>query len=704
VTGSVDTGQLGQYKLIYSVTDSSGNEGHAERTVEVIDTDQPVITLKGPVHMVHEVGEPFDDPGAVAWDDADGDLSDKIVVTGEVDTSQLGTYTLEYNVQDNAGNKAVTKHRTVEVVDTTPPVIVLLGDSTVTLEAGQPYTEAGYEASDNYDGDLTDDVVVTGTVDTSQHGTYTLTYSVTDSSGNQSQKMRTIYVLASDDPDDGDEDDQDDNGPGDGDGDDQDDNGPGDGDGDDQDDNGPGDGDGDDQDGNGPGDGDGDDQDDNGPGDGDGDGEGGNDEGTDPAPVGQQTDIFINGKPESAGVITVSEADGRKTILITLNEGVLEQKMNQEGEHSVIAIYAPEDSDAVISELTGRIVKQMEAWEAVVEVHTDRASYRIPAPLFNIDEIVIQFGMDVSLQDVKVQIEILTPLEEEIRFVEEDANSQGVVIVVPPVNFSIRAVYDDQMSDISTFQAYVERLIAIPDDMDPSRITTGVYIGPDGTIHHVPTRIVVIDGKTYALINSLTNSMYSVIWHQATFQDIGGHWAGDIISNLGNRLILRGYEDGHFRPDRPITRAEFAAYIVRGLGLREQQGAASFTDVSEDHWYHDVAGTAAAYGLIQGLADGRFAGSDWITREQAMVIIARAMTLTGLHVVATGTSEQEALSPFTDVELVSEWARRDVATSVQAGIVQGKEHGALAPQDMLSRAEAAVLIYRLLVQSGLIDE
>lgn len=87
-----------------------------------------------------------------------------------------------------------------------------------------------------------------------------------------------------------------------------------------------------------------------------------------------------------------------------------------------------------------------------------------------------------------------------------------------------------------------------------------------------------------------------------------------------------------------------------------------------------------------------------------MVIIARAMALTGLRDAAADASEHEFLHPFTDAARVSEWARRDIAISVRAGIVSGQDHGALAPQDMLSRAEAAVLIYRLLVQAGLIDE
>ena len=629
----------------------------------IYDKSPPTLTLLGNPVVHHEVLAPYEDAGAVASDNYadDATITGWIMVSSNVDVTKPGTYTIAYNVQDQAGNAATEITRTVHVADTTPPVIVLLGDSTVTLQAGQAYVEAGYEAGDNYDGDLTGAVIITGKVDTSRPGTYTLTYSVSDSSGNQAHKVRTIHVLPA---------------------------GGG---------SGPGDGGGDDRDGgSGPGDG-GDDR----------DGGSGGDAVSDPSapePAGQRVDVYINGKPESAGVVTISDVNGRKTAVITLDESLLEQRMNDEGEHAVIAIYAPVESEAVIGELTGRIIKQMEVLQAVVELQTDKASYKIPAPLFNIDEIANRFGTDVSLQDIKVQIEILTPSEEEIRFAEDAAGAQGIAIVVPPVGFSIRAVHDGQTVDISNFRAFVERLVAIPDDLDPDRLTTGVCIGPDGGIHHVPTRIVTIDGQIYAQINSPTNSLYAVIRHQAAFPDIGGHWAEDIIANLGSRLVLSGYEDGTFRPDQPITRAEFAAYMVRGLGLRGQQSALSFTDMSENDGYHDAAGTAVAYGLIRGYADGRFAGSEWITREQAMVIIARAMALTDLQGIAGDATEREILLRFTDAAQVSDWARRDVASSVRAGIVTGRDHGTLAPRDALTRAEAAVLIHRLLVQSGLIDE
>ena len=81
--------------------------------------------------------------------------------------------------------------RTVNVVDTTAPVITLLGEAIVTIEVGTTYTDAGATALDNYDGDLTSSIVIVNNVDTSTVGTYTLTYNVSDTSGNAAVPVTT---------------------------------------------------------------------------------------------------------------------------------------------------------------------------------------------------------------------------------------------------------------------------------------------------------------------------------------------------------------------------------------------------------------------------------------------------------------------------------------------------------------------------------
>jgi len=169
-----------------------------EIPIEAPDTTPPVITLKGDNPLYLNVGDEFVDPGATATDDVDGDLTEQIVVTGSVDTSKPGEYILTYTVSDSAGNEA-TETRTVIVrevqePDTTPPVITLKGDNPLYLNVGDEFVDPGATATDDVDGDLTEQIVVTGSVDTSKPGEYTLTYTVSDSAGNTASVTRTVIV------------------------------------------------------------------------------------------------------------------------------------------------------------------------------------------------------------------------------------------------------------------------------------------------------------------------------------------------------------------------------------------------------------------------------------------------------------------------------------------------------------------------------
>ena len=194
---NVDTSVIGSYTVTYNVTDSSGNDAtEVTRTVSVTDTTAPVITLVGDTQITVEVGSTYTDLGATASDNYDGVITADIVTVNNVDTSVIGSYTVTYNVTDSSGNAASEVTRTVNVTDTTVPVITLVGDAEITVEVGSTYTDLGATASDNYDGDITADIVTVNNVDTSVIGTYTVTYNVTDSSGNDATEVtRTVNVV-----------------------------------------------------------------------------------------------------------------------------------------------------------------------------------------------------------------------------------------------------------------------------------------------------------------------------------------------------------------------------------------------------------------------------------------------------------------------------------------------------------------------------
>jgi ABC-type uncharacterized transport system auxiliary subunit len=137
--------------LSYNYTDAAGNVAQTvTRTVHVVDTTAPLIALNGDANITHEAGFAYLD-GNASWSDA-VDGSGIIIGTGEVNASAPGVYMLSYNYTDAAGNVAQTVTRTVHVVDTTAPLIVLNGDASITHEAGTAYLDDNASWSDAVDG------------------------------------------------------------------------------------------------------------------------------------------------------------------------------------------------------------------------------------------------------------------------------------------------------------------------------------------------------------------------------------------------------------------------------------------------------------------------------------------------------------------------------------------------------------------------
>jgi hypothetical protein len=418
------------------------------------------------------------------------------------------------------------------------------------------------------------------------------------------------------------------------------------------------------------------------------------------APAG--VDVLVNGKAESAGTLETGTRDGRAVATVTLDENRLEERLAEEGRGTVVTVPVSAGSEIVVGELNGRMVKMMEASEAILEIRTDRAAYTLPASQIRIDALSELIGSEVALQDIKVQIEIAEPAAVTVQAVESAAADGSFTLVVPPIEFTVRAVHGDTIIEVEKFTAYVERLVSIPEGADPERITTAVVVDPDGTVRHVPTRVELIDGRYYAKVNSLTNSTYAVIWNPVEFTDVRGHWAKSAVNNLGSRKIMEGVGGGLFEPARIMTRAEFAATIVRALGLKPEAGAAPFTDVRESDWHNGYILTAWSYGLITGSPDGAFRPDERITREQAMAVLARAMELTNLKAKLPEAADGEVPLAFADADQVSGWAKAAIADNVRAGIVTGRNGTELAPKAFVTRAEVVVMVQRLLRKSDLI--
>ena len=162
---------------------------------EAESNQAPVISGVG--NQTITVGESFDPlAGVTATDKEDGDLTGQIKVTGKVDTAKEGNYPLTYSVTDSDGNETIVKRViTVEKKEISNEKPKFFGVNNQTITVGESFDPlAGVTATDKEDGDLTGQIKVTGNVDTTKAGVYTLAYSVTDSDNNTTRQERTITV------------------------------------------------------------------------------------------------------------------------------------------------------------------------------------------------------------------------------------------------------------------------------------------------------------------------------------------------------------------------------------------------------------------------------------------------------------------------------------------------------------------------------
>ena len=420
-------------------------------------------------------------------------------------------------------------------------------------------------------------------------------------------------------------------------------------------------------------------------------------------PADNGIDILVNGKTEKAATVSTTQEGDKTVTTVVVDDKKVEERLEQEGNNAVVTIPVNNGADVVVGSLNGQTVKNMESKDAVLEIKTGQVTYTLPASQINIDAVSGQIGKQVELKDIAVSVKISEPAEDTVKIVEDTADKNNYQIIVKPIEFEITCSSGSKTVEVSKFSAYVERMIAIPEGVDPSKITTGVILNSDGTFSHVPTVITMIDGKYYAKINSLTNSAYLLIYSPKTFQDVGKHWAEKNVNDLASRLVVSGIGDDKFEPDRDITRAEFTAIVVRALGLMSSgTGKDAFIDVMKKNWYYDAVSIAYEYDIISGYGNGKFRPDDKITREQAMTMIARAMKITGLE---TGMADGEAdklLTSFTDANSAAEYAKANIASCVKAGIVSGRSGKLIVPKGNISRAEVAAIVHRLLQNSNLI--
>lgn len=254
---------------------------------------------------------------------------------------------------------------------------------------------------------------------------------------------------------------------------------------------------------------------------------------------------------------------------------------------------------------------------------------------------------------------------------------------------------------ITSFEQPIELALAYDRTLASATVQRlGVYRLNEETSawDYVGGRIDRSNGQVVASRRSL--STYAVLAYEKTFADLVSHWSREDVEVMAARHVARGMTEALFDPDSSVTRAQFAALVVRTLNLPVEHLSLPFSDVPTSAWFHGEVGTAWQAGIVQGYEDGAFRPDALISRQEMAAMIARAMEAAGQPGDPDGPATRRLIEVFADRAQIAPWAEDAAVVAVSEGIVRGRTPATFAPLADATRAEGTVMLKRLLAYLG----
>ncbi|RCX21560.1 putative Ig domain-containing protein [Fontibacillus phaseoli] len=186
-------------------------------------------------------------------------------------------------------------------------------------------------------------------------------------------------------------------------------------------------------------------------------------------------------------------------------------------------------------------------------------------------------------------------------------------------------------------------------------------------------------------------SAYTILEADVSFADLTSvPWAENAILNLAAKEIIQGMAPGQFQPDAAVTRAQFVKLLAESLNLQIGNEETGFTDTVKGTWYYEAVAAAKKAGIIQGYEDGRFGVNEPISRQDIAVMVDRAMAYVNMPLNTAQTKF------YIDERDLSSYAKQSVSRLSEAGVLNGMSEGRFAPHEQATRAQAAIILFRIL--------
>lgn len=410
------------------------------------------------------------------------------------------------------------------------------------------------------------------------------------------------------------------------------------------------------------------------------------------------------GAPEAFKWDIVNQ-DGKIRIISSINSDQL-KKLSEEqlkvGKREIL-IDLKTNAEGYDFQLKAEHLKAIEDKhaDAVLVVKTTVGTAEIP---FTVLREALKTTGGKDQMSLKVSIDSLPNADQ--KNLEQTIASNGGASVGKALSYELSLVDNNKtIAIIDSFSEFVGHMIPLPKDFklkDGEKLIGAVWDPETNELVSVPLSITSAeDGKpAYAALWRKGNSIYTLFTTAVKhFEDVNDdYFASKDIESLASSNIIQGFEDGTFRADTRVTRAEFAALLVRGLGLKSANGSyKGFSDVNSEDWFNQAVYSAVSAGLISGYEDGTFRPAQSITHQEAITMVSNALTFINAATKLDESERARYLQRMNELAItVDEWAVDSAALAMKRSILNTNNGFTFLKDSNTTRGETAALINRLL--------
>ncbi|MGG4146278.1 discoidin domain-containing protein [Paenibacillus algorifonticola] len=403
---------------------------------------------------------------------------------------------------------------------------------------------------------------------------------------------------------------------------------------------------------------------------------------TTPVPDPEEGPVTIQNPDGSTTTVDGSKAVAKytKNIISSMIEAINQQNGKK------ITLTLPESSASIYEwVLAADAIEKIVNEKLELEVELENNSLSIPLSV-----------LKEMTGDLIIQIKTLTDTEKQNVL----TSLNGLKATGPVIEFTLTSVKGNVQNSVTQFKEKVTIEIAakgITSKTDAKKL--GIYYLDEasGTWIYVGGKYNSATEKVEAKTGHFTK--FAVMEYNKSFSDIGSkHWAKANIEVMAAKHIASGISETRFDPAGKVTRAQFATFLVRALGIDLLAYKGTFTDVPEGQWYTAYVEAAQASGIIKGAGNDRYDPDKEMTREQMAVMVINAYTYaTGQTTFAVGDEDNTG---FEDLDQAASWSKDAIQASFKLGIINGVSRTSYEPGMLSQRDQAASIIYRFLEAIG----